>query len=43
MPQFSIKDLAKIIERDSKDATYKYGFHSSETRRLPNPDHRLQT
>lgn len=26
MPQFSIKDLAKIIERDSKDATYKYAL-----------------
>ncbi|HEC44222.1 MAG TPA: hypothetical protein ENI20_15480 [Bacteroides sp.] len=23
---FSIKDLAKIIERDSKDATYKYAL-----------------
>jgi hypothetical protein len=26
VPQFSIKDLAKIIERDSKDATYKYAL-----------------
>ncbi len=26
MSQFSIKDLAKIIERDSKDATYKYAL-----------------
>jgi len=26
MPSFSIKDLAKIIERDSKDATYKYAL-----------------
>lgn len=26
MPQFSIKVLAKIIERDSKDGTYKYAL-----------------
>ena len=26
MNSFSIKDLAKIIERDSKDATYKFAL-----------------
>lgn len=26
MPSFSLKDLAKIIERDSKDSTYKYAL-----------------
>ena len=26
MDSFSIKDLAKIIERDSKDATYKFAL-----------------
>lgn len=26
MPEFSITDLAKIIERDSKDATYKFAL-----------------
>ena len=26
MPSFSIKDLAKIIECDSRDATYKYAL-----------------
>ena len=38
MTSFSITDLARIIERDNKDATYKYSIEGHVSFPEPEPN-----